>query len=317
MAQYLRQKGSNEIYAIVNGGAYYVPYDYALANNVFAQVKDVPGRVDQQYPIAGNVNDAPKEQAGSSGGQEGDTRVNAQGQTEKMSVEGKWEVVNSGGGTTGGGTTGTTPPTDSSTFGVPPEIWAKLSPGQQALLESMSSVAKDQWLAGQLDVSVNQDLLNKALTSAQSDPTIRAKYGDALKMDQENVSRSLDYIGRKYTLNKDLTAEQQRQDRLKLAQTEAEAGRAYSGFREQAKQRLAQEQSGVIESSRRGLQQQLEKAGQGLEKTYGTTGLGQFGPITAGGETYNPMGNITGSIAAQKKSDIEAKQQQIYQSEKL
>lgn len=287
MAQYIRQKGSNEIYAIVNGGAYYVPLDYALANNVFAQVKDVSGRVDQQFPISGNVNDAPKEQTGP----------------------------------TGPGPTGPAAPagsaTDSSTFGIPADIWNKLSPSQQSILESMSTVAKNEWLAGNLNVSINQDMLNKALTAAQSDPNIVAKYGDALKTDQENLTRSLKYIDAEYNQNQTLTAQQQEQDRLKLAQTEAEAGRAYSGFREQAKNRLAKEQTGVIESSRRGLQQQLEQAGQGLEKAYGTSSLGQFGSISAGGETYNPMGGITGSIAAQKQADIESKQQSIYNAEKL
>jgi len=284
MAQYLRQKGTSEVYAIVDGGAYYVPYDYALANNVFPQVKDIPNRVDQQYPISGNINTLPKETS---------TTPNTP-------------------------TTPTTPttPFNPTTYGITPELWNNLSPGQQALIESMSSTARDQWMAGQLDVSINQDLLNKALARAQSDPDIVAKYGDALIADQAGVQRSLNYIGAEYTQQKDLTAIQQEQDRMKLAETEAEAGRAYSGFREQAKQRLASEQSGVIESSRRTLQQQLEQTGQSLEKFYGTSGLSQFGPITAGGETYTPMGGITGSLAAQKRADILSKQAQIFNLEK-
>jgi hypothetical protein len=291
MAQYLRQKGTSQVYAIINGGAYYVPYDYAIANNVFPQVKDISNRVDQQYPISGNVNQAPKE---------ADTTPDKS--------------------TTGAGATGTSTstgaPFNPTTYGITTDLWNSLSAGQQALIESMSATARDQWMAGQLDVSINQDLLNKALSRAQSDPDIAAKYGDALVMDQANVQRSLNYIGAEYTQQKALTATQQEQDRIKLAESEAEAGRAYSGFREQAKQRLAQEQSGVIESSRRTLQQQLEQTGQSLEKAYGTAGLSQFGPVTAGGETYSPVGGITGSIAAQKKADVLSKQAQIFNLEK-
>jgi hypothetical protein len=288
MAQYLRQKGTNEVYAIVDGGAYYVPYDYALANNVFPQVKDISNRVDQQYPIAGNINSAPKD-------------ATPKGTTTETPTT----VPSS-----------TTAPFNPTTYGITPELWNNLSPSQQALIESMSSTARDQWMAGQLDVSINQDLLNKALARAQSDPDIVAKYGDALIADQAGVQRSLNYIGAEYTQQKALTATQQEQERMKLAETEAETGRAYSGFREQAKQRLASEQSGVIESSRRTLQQQLEQTGQALEKIYGTAGLSQFGTIGAGGETYTPMGGITGSLAAQKRADILSKQAQIFNLEK-
>jgi hypothetical protein len=288
MAQYLRQKGTSQVYAIINGGAYYVPYDYAIANNVFPQVKDISNRVDQQYPLSGNVNQAPKEAAATQ------------------------DKTTTGATTTTGDTA--TPPVAS---GIPDNLWSSLSDGQKALFEGMTTEAQQQWLAGQLDFSINQDNLNKALARAQSDPDIAAKYGDALISDQANVARSLQYIGAEYVQQRALTATQQEQDRIKLAETEAEAGRAYSGFREQAKQRLASEQSGVIESSRRTLQQQLEQAGQSLEKTYGTAGLGQFGTIGAGGETYTPMGGITGSIAAQKQADILSKQAQIANLEKL
>lgn len=54
--QYLRQQGTNEVYAIgSDGGAYYVPYEYAQANNVFSQVEEVPFAINQKYPISGNA----------------------------------------------------------------------------------------------------------------------------------------------------------------------------------------------------------------------------------------------------------------------
>ena len=55
ITQYLRQKGTNEVYAIQNGQAYYVPYEYAKANNVFPQVQEVNYNLSQKYPIAGNI----------------------------------------------------------------------------------------------------------------------------------------------------------------------------------------------------------------------------------------------------------------------
>ena len=57
--------------------------------------------------------------------------------------------------------------------------------------------------------------------------------------------------------------------------------------------------------------------GQTLESQYGTSGLGQFTPIQAGGLAYQPTGDITGTIKGQRQADIEARQSQIFQREKL
>src|SRR3990167_5405491 len=62
MTQYIRQKGDNKVFAIINGGAYYVDYDYALKNNVFPQVQEVSYRVDTKYPLSGPIRNAPVEQ---------------------------------------------------------------------------------------------------------------------------------------------------------------------------------------------------------------------------------------------------------------
>lgn len=217
----------------------------------------------------------------------------------------------------GGGPGSTTKPFDPMAYGISPEIWNKLDPATRAFVESVTNVAQGQFDQGAVNVSINTDLLNKALVAAQNDPAIKAKYGDAAILAQNDLQRNLALINAEYAQQTGLLATQQELQRKALAEQEAAAGRAYSGFRNQAKQQLAAEQTGVIESSKRQIQNKVNEFGRSLEQQYGTAGLGQFGPINLAGMSYNPYGNVQGSIQFQKQQDIENKQAQIFNQEKL
>lgn len=62
VTQYIKDKGSNDVFAIINGKSYYIPYDYAVSNNVFPQVKEVKAGSVNKYPSGGTIAMAPPAQ---------------------------------------------------------------------------------------------------------------------------------------------------------------------------------------------------------------------------------------------------------------
>lgn len=206
----------------------------------------------------------------------------------------------------------TSTPFDPTKYGISAQQWATLDTGTKAFVESITKTLQGQYDAGLTSVSINADLLNKAMAAAKNDPDIQAKYGDAFKIAQADVQKNLGLINTQYATDQAQTAMKQENDRKALAEQYAAAGTAYSGFREQAKSQLAQEQSGVIESSKRALQSKLDQMGSGLESTFGSTALPSFGSISAGGLAYSPTTGITGSAPLAEKGDIYNKGVQEY-----
>lgn len=221
-------------------------------------------------------------------------------------------------GTTTTNSVTTSTPFDPTSYGISPDLWKTLSPADKAFAESTATLLKNQFDAGQTNVSINQDLLNKALQSAQTDPNIIAKYGDAAKTAASDIAFNLGQINANYA-----TAQSQQQ--LELAKQRkdlegqlAQAGQAYSGFRRQAEDILGSQQANIIQSTKSQLQQQVQDLGRQYETTFGSAALGQLPtPITAGGETYNPLTGIMGSAPAAKQQEIQNKQSQIFNQERL
>jgi hypothetical protein len=204
-------------------------------------------------------------------------------------------------------------PFDPASVGIDPQTWAQLSPADKAFAQSLAGVVKGQYDQGQVNVSINQDLLNKALQAAQSDPDILARYGDSAKLGAAALQFNLAQLNSSWNVQQtqqNLALEKQKKD---LALAAAQAGQAYSGYREQAKQRLNAEQASVIQSSSSQLKNSLQQLGSSYESMFGSSGLPS---VSAGGMAYSPTGGITGSEALSKKADILNKQQQIYNLEK-
>ncbi len=116
-------------------------------------------------------------------------------------------------------------------------------------------------------------------------------------------------------------------DRKQLAEQQAAAGRAYSGFRGEAQKQLADSESGIVTSSRAQYQSGLDQAKQAFESKYGTAAtpninLSFTNPYTSSGtsvsgQTEAPnagaenlsgtaVGGITGSNVTAQKQDINA-----------
>lgn len=204
------------------------------------------------------------------------------------------------------------------------EQWDALTPAQQATLEAEYKTGDEQIARGQFIGSQNADTLQKALTRAQTDPYILNKYGDAAIVNQADLKNNLIQLNADYAQKygpQGTVTEEQEVAQKNLAESEAAAGRAQSGFRQQAQEKLKTEQTGVIQSAQRELQQNVRSQGTAYEKLYGTSALAGVGPITAGGETYSPYGGVAGSVGAigtgaspgtgQAGQDVTAKQMSI------
>jgi len=212
----------------------------------------------------------------------------------------------------------TTPEFDPVANGIPLDVWNSLTPGDKAFAESTAGLLRKQYDQGQTNVSINQDLLNKALQAAQTDPNIISKYGDAAKAAASDVQFNLGQINANY-------ATQQNQQQLEMAKQKkdledqlADAGQAYSGFRKQAENMLGSQQANIIQSTRSQLQQNLQNLGRNYEQTYGSDALYGLGiPFTAGGIGYQPLQGIKGSAPIAKQQEIESRQAQIFNNEAL
>lgn len=213
---------------------------------------------------------------------------------------------------------GTGTPFDPNTYGISQNDWNNLGSGGQAFVQSLTNFLQGQYDQGLANVSINADLLNKAMTAAQSDPDIKAKYGDSLSLAQADLQKNLSLINQNY--GQQLTQEEQvaQQQQKDLSNQQAAAGKAYSGFRAQAKQLLDTQQSGIIQSTKSQLQSSLNQLGSSLEGQFGTQALqNKFAPISAVGQNYSAAGNITGSQPLAQKADVFNKGLSIYDSEKL
>lgn len=195
-----------------------------------------------------------------------------------------------GGG--GGGSWGTTPAISSSTTGASSKStisggrtgsaskisgvgssgsnasgYSSLTPGnmQKALLGAVSDVATSASITGKPPVSWAE-----ALALAAKDPNIVARYSDALNLDKESFQQAIEQYQTTYSTQNQLQQTQFENDRRALAANSAAAGQAYSGFRGRAQKELAQNQSGIVTSSRSQLKKNLNDLTSAFEARYGT-----------------------------------------------
>lgn len=200
-------------------------------------------------------------------------------------------------------------------YGIDPTIYKSSSPLAQALVQQSAAIAQANYQTGLSNVSINQQLLTQALTAAQADPTIQARYGDSLSMASQSLGFNLAQINSSWNVNQSVQQLQQRQQQQQLEAQVASAGQASSGYRQQAQDLLKAQQKAVIQSSNSQLQQQVQSLGQSAEAQFGTAKLPSLPPLSAGGYSYTPTGNVTGSDTTSKQQDILNRQSQIYSQE--
>ncbi len=214
------------------------------------------------------------------------------------------------------------------TYGVTPEQWTQMNDTQRATIVAIDTVKKQAY-----QTDGQQLTFADALKNAAQDPTIVAKFADAAKLDAQTFAQNLAQIQQASTS----TAEQQQMqfenDRKQLAETAAAKGQAYSGFRGQAQEQLGKTESGIVQSSRALLKQQLDSATKEFESKYGTGATkaasanfadpfansnislsGQYVPATQTSTTLTGdlAGGITGTQAGAQSDAVNKKAVDLY-----
>lgn len=199
---------------------------------------------------------------------------------------------------------------------------------QKAMLQAVSDVATQAAALGKPPVSFAE-----ALKLAQSDPNIVSKYADSAKLDSQSFQQQLQQLQTDQSSNAALMQTQFENERKKLAEQQASAGTAYSGFRGKAQEQLTQQEAGIVTSTRSQQQQALNQLTSAFESKYGsamtptaslTTVNPLQGAVTPSGLTTAPggqttltgqlAGGITGTQTAAKSADVNASALQSYQT---
>lgn len=177
---------------------------------------------------------------------------------------------------------------------------------QKALLGAIADVATTAASTGKPPVSFAE-----ALDLAARDPEIVAKYADMAKLDTQAFTQQLQQAQTQYSTDSELKKTQFENERKQLAEKQAAAGTAYSGFRGKASKDLAQAESGIVSSSRSKLQNELNTLTSTFESKYGTgstpnASISLMNPLSGSTDilTGEKAGGITGFIAPQKASEI-------------
>lgn len=202
---------------------------------------------------------------------------------------------------------------------------AQMSPSDKQNFSLTGEYLKKQTDLGNVTAQNNAASLQQAYTAALNDPTLKAKYSDIQNSDQANFSNNLQAFQTGLDVdsaNQKLSFQKAQKD---LADQAAAGGQAYSGFRNQAKQQLDTQQSGIVTSTLSNIKQNLQASGAPLEQYYGTSqfnklfggeGINYMNPLTNSTQTvdYNPIGGISGTLTPEKSADVNARQQSIYQN---
>lgn len=245
--------------------------------------------------------------------------------------------TSTGGSVTGGGTSSSSTTTNGSTnntssssvanydtsllkYGITQDVWNQMSQTQQAVVSAATGAANALYGANASNVT-----LDTALQAAATDPTLIAKYADALKIDQNTFQQSLQQLQQATSTDAQQKQTQFENDRRALAENYANTGEAYSGLRSRAQEQLGEQQSGIVSSSRNTLQKNLQDLTSAFESKYGTgasqaatsqftdpyasSGISLSGLKTTPTSTTDTLsgnlaGGITGTQPVAKQQDI-------------
>jgi len=187
---------------------------------------------------------------------------------------------------------------------------------QKALISAIADVAQNAASVGKPPVSFAD-----ALSLAQKDPTIISKYADMAKLDAQAFTQQMEQLKTAYGTDAELKKMQFENERKALAEQQAAAGTAYSGFRGKAQADLAKTESGIITSTRSQLQNNLNQLTSQFEQKYGTgatpsAAITTVNPLGAGTTTVSGQqaGGITGTVAPAKTADINTSAYNSYQT---
>ncbi len=200
-------------------------------------------------------------------------------------------------------------------FGLSSGTISALSPAQKETLASMGSAIQLQYDNGkEVPTVLTQPDLDRIFQEAQDSPDIDEFYKNNLRLGGEELKRTVNFLTGEWNQFSKENATNYELDKKRLSEEAAAAGRAFSGFRGQAKEQLDNENAGVIESTRRSLARNLDTLGTSFEQKYGTGSL-PTGLLELGGEKYTPYGDVPGTEAANRLGDVRDRNSELIQEE--
>lgn len=215
-----------------------------------------------------------------------------------------------------------------SKYGVDQSTWNQMNDTQKATIAAA-------YTAKQAAYTNNGQQLTfaDALKQAAQDPNILAQFSDAAKIDKNTFTQTLQQTQQAATDEGQQRQQQFENERKNLAEQQAAAGTAYSGFRGEAQKQLGTTESGIVQSSRSTLQKNLNDLTQSFEQKYGTSATtpatASFTDPYASSNTslsglYNPsapttsalsgstVGGITGTQPIAQSNAVNAKATDLY-----
>lgn len=176
-------------------------------------------------------------------------------------------------------------------LGITQEAWNALgSEGQAAIAvhgsQLIKAIDKNQPLPEVLD----DKEMAKLWKEAEKDPTIQKTFGEELTTAKDYMAKNVDLISSNF---KTLTHQQQQEyiDAKKtLETTAAQTGTAYSGFRQQAANKLESSQADTIQSSQNELKQNLQSIESAFEQRFGSKNLSELNLAGIGGYSGDLVG---------------------------
>jgi len=168
---------------------------------------------------------------------------------------------------------------------LPASMIGTIPDNMLASFSAWADMQKQQNTIGLGNANIQAGDLAKSIASIANDPVFIAKYGDQLKLSTATFNNNVQQLQQQTGQLATQQHQQFEQQQKDAAERAAAAGQAFSGFREQAKQQLASDQSGIIESTRSQLKNNLTSLGQSWEGMYGskdakTPSVNYVNPIT-------------------------------------
>ena len=199
-----------------------------------------------------------------------------------------------------------------STYGITSQTWSSLNATQQAVVAAAMNSANSQY-----STTGNTITLADALKAAAQDTTIVNQYADATNLTTADFQNTLANISQQAQATAQGQQAQFYNEQKALKDQFASAGQAYSGMRNLAQSQLDTQESGIIQSTRSQIANQLRQAQEAVAQTQGSNFLSTLPNATAG--YVNPLTGATENIVAPNMpnnivgSDVTSKQQAINQ----
>lgn len=253
------------------------PSDFQTRSKIAQQlgIQDYSGSPQQDQQLVEILNNGGSGKVAKTSNNSGDSKESSSNTQPSIDIEQLWS--------------------NAAKTGITREQFDSLNDMQQATISALGEGVGLLYSSGSTGVTVDD-----ALKRAASDPAITAKYADTLKLDQSAFADNLNNLQLSISTDADKNRIQFANDKRALDEAAANAGTAYSGFREKASENLATTEAGIVQSSRAVAQKNLDTLRQNFAQKYGSAATpdatATFNNPTVSNPGASPAQTISGNV---------------------